>query len=72
VRPRHHPWADLLRRTFELDILACPGCGGRLRLVATIEQPAGIEKILAHLGLPTELPSPLPARSPECFPGWSD
>lgn len=24
ARPRHFPWADLLRRTFEIDILACP------------------------------------------------
>jgi hypothetical protein len=72
VRPCHHPWADLLRRTFELDILACPDCGGRLRLVATIEKRALIEKILAHLGLPTESPSPAPARSPEWFAGWSD
>jgi hypothetical protein len=72
VRPCHHPWADLLRRTFEFDILACPDCGGRLRLVAAIEKRALIEKILAHLGLPTESPSPAPARSPEWFAGWSD
>ena len=72
VRPRHHPWADLLRRAFEFDILACPDCGGRLRLVATIEQRAVIEKILAYLGLPVDLPSPAPARSPEWLPGWSD
>jgi hypothetical protein len=64
VRPRHHPWADLLRRAFEIDVLACPECGGRLHLVATIEQRAVIERILAHLGLPTELPSPAPAGSP--------
>jgi len=36
VRPRHFAWADLLRRTFSIDILACPDCGGRLRLLATI------------------------------------
>jgi hypothetical protein len=71
VRPRHHPWADLLHRAFEFDILDCPDCGGRLRLVATIEQRAVIEKILAHLGMPVDLPSPAPARSPE-FPGWSN
>jgi hypothetical protein len=31
--------------------------------VATIEQRAVIEKILAHLGLPVDPPSPAPARS---------
>ena len=38
----------------------------------TIEQRAVIEKILAHLGLPTELPTPAPARSPAWLPAWSD
>ena len=59
VRPRYFRWAELLARVFEVDILACPDCGGRLGLVATIEQRGVIEKILAHLGLPTELPSPV-------------
>lgn len=30
-------WADLMRRAFEVDVLACPRCGGRLRLVALLE-----------------------------------
>ena len=46
VRPRHVAWAELLRRTFGLDVLACPDCGGRLRLVATIAKPQGIARIL--------------------------
>jgi len=72
VRPRHFPWADLLRRTFAIDLLACPNCGGRLRLVATIEDRRVIEQILAHLNLPVDPPSPALARSPEWLPGWSD
>jgi hypothetical protein len=39
---------------------------------ATIEQRTVIERILAHLGLPVDLPSPAPARSPEWLPGRSD
>jgi len=31
-------------------VLACPHCGGRLRLIATLHDPAVIQKILAHLG----------------------
>jgi uncharacterized protein YbaR (Trm112 family) len=58
-----------LRRAAVFDVLACPDCGGRLRLVATVEQAGVIEKILAHLGLPLELPTPAPARSTECLPG---
>jgi hypothetical protein len=51
-------------RTFGLDALACPRCGGRLRLIALIEQPAVIKRVFGHLGLPTELPVPRPARPP--------
>ena len=72
VRPRHHPWAELLRRTFAVDILACPDCGGRLRLLATIADRAAIEWILAHLGWPLDPPRPAPARPPPWLPGLPD
>src|SRR5262249_5549465 len=29
-------WAALMHRAFALDVLACPHCGGRLRLIATL------------------------------------
>lgn len=45
--------------------LACPDCGGRLRLLATIKQREVIERILAHLGLPTDPIVPAPARHEE-------
>ncbi|MGB7217443.1 MAG: transposase [Vicinamibacterales bacterium] len=61
---RNRLWADLMRRTFGFDVLACPRCGGRLRLVALIEQAAVIERILHHLDLPVEVPAPRPARAP--------
>ncbi len=57
-------WADLMRRVFSIDVLACAGCGGRLRFLATIEDPPVVTKILAHLGLPTERPAIIPARPP--------
>jgi len=53
-----------MRRIFAIDVLACAGCGGRLRLLATIEDPPVVTKILARLGLPTERPALIPARSP--------
>jgi len=53
-----------MRRTFGFDVLACPRCGGRLRLLALIEQATTVERILRHLGLPTDLPEPRPARAP--------
>jgi len=50
-------------------VLACPDCGGRLRLLATIEDRAVVEKILTHLGLPVDLPQSAAARTPEWLPG---
>ena len=64
---RHFAWAELLRRIFEIDILACT-CGGRLRFIATIEDPPVVERILRHLGLPTAIPKPAPARPPPTGP----
>lgn len=53
-----------MRRTFGFDVLACPRCGGHLRLIALIEQAAVIQRILGHLGLSSEVSVPRPARAP--------
>jgi hypothetical protein len=50
-----------MARTFGFDVLACPRCGGRLRLIALIKEAAVIGRILRHLGVPTEMPAPRPA-----------
>jgi len=63
-KPRRWAWADLMRRVFDLDVLACPRCGGRMSVIATIEARDVIRTILGHLGLPTEPPAPLPPRPP--------
>jgi hypothetical protein len=44
--------------------LACPGCGGDIRLIAFITDPVPIRKILLHLGEPLEPPPLAPARGP--------
>ena len=46
-------WAMLIKRVYEIDPLACPRCGGQMKVVAFIEPPQGdvIEKILRHCGL---------------------
>jgi hypothetical protein len=53
-----------LAKVFSIDILRCPKCGGQRVLVAFIQDPPVIEKILSHLGLPTKPPQFAPARSP--------
>ena len=44
-------WAMLIKRVYEVDPLACPKCGGTMKVLAFIEPPQGavIEKILASL-----------------------
>ncbi len=40
-----------MRRAFGIDVLCCPRCGGELRLIATVEDPAVLGKILTYLVL---------------------
>ena len=59
--PRYWTWAALMHRAFAIDVLACRRCGGRMRLVGTLHDPAAIRRILAHLGLAHSGQSPGPA-----------
>jgi Putative transposase len=59
-RWRAGSWAGLMHRAFAIDVLTCPHCGGRLRLIATLHDPAVIRKILAHVGTASAWPSPSP------------
>ena len=61
-----------MARTFRCDVLACPRCGGRLHLMALIDQATVIERVLRHVGLPTEVPAPCPTRAPPRPPGWGE
>jgi hypothetical protein len=38
-----------MRRAFAIDVLACLRCGGRLRVIATVEDPDAVRAILAAL-----------------------
>ena len=42
-------WARRLKRVFQIDIETCECCGGAMKIIASIEDPAVIEKILMHL-----------------------
>jgi hypothetical protein len=42
-------WAQRLKRVFGIDIEKCSRCGGAVRIVACIEDPAVIRRILDHL-----------------------
>ena len=59
-----YTWAELMRRVFLIEVLMCPWCHGRRRLLAGVFAAESIRQILEHLGLPTEAPEVAPARSP--------
>jgi len=59
-------WARFLKRSFDFDIERC-ACGAQLKIIAAIEEPAVIARILAHLGLPARAPPRSPARELTLF-----
>jgi len=42
-------WAQRLKRVFQIDIETCGKCGGAVKVIACIQDPAVIDKILTHL-----------------------
>ena len=64
LRDRRLSWSQLLRRVFAIDALECD-CGGRMRILAAIDQPEVIRAILTCLGLSSRAPPLTPAPSPE-------
>ena len=49
-------WASLLRRSHGLDVLDCPSCHGRLRLLGVVKDKSEARRFLQHLGRPSEPP----------------
>jgi hypothetical protein len=43
-------WAQRLKRVFRLEIERCARCGGPMKVIAAIEDPAVVERILRHVG----------------------
>jgi hypothetical protein len=64
LRPRRLSWAQLLRRVFAVDAFQCD-CGGRMRILAAIDQPGVARAILDCLGLSSRAPPLAPASPPE-------
>ncbi len=48
----HHiamSWAQRLKRVFNIDVETCNECGGAVKVIACIEDPVVIQKILSYL-----------------------
>jgi hypothetical protein len=58
-------WAQRLKRVFRIDIQTCEQCGGAVKIIASIEDPVVMDKILAHLnGRDSVRTTPQVARAP--------
>jgi hypothetical protein len=55
-------WSELLRRTFDIDVLACPACHGRIQIVETVADKSAARRVLERLGITPDAPSPVRAR----------
>ena len=62
---KNYTWSELMKRVFAADVLACPHCGGRLRILSIIYPPQITRKILDHLGIPSRPPPVAPPMSQE-------
>jgi hypothetical protein len=66
-------WATLLRRTFDVDVLECAVCHGRLRVIAEVTDAVIVRGVLDTLGISSEPPRPARARDPtELFGDTTD
>ena len=53
--------------SFAIDVLVCPNCQGRMKLIAVVKNPISIARYLEAAGEPTEVPRRSPGRGP---PYW--
>ena len=55
-------WAEMIRKVYEVDPLVCPRCGGRMKVVAFLTEPAVVDRIIRHLELTFVAEKPPPAQ----------
>jgi len=58
----YRPWAELLARTFVVELLACSTCQGRMKLLGLVKDAASIARLLAAAGEGPEVPRRSPGR----------
>ena len=68
-------WRDLILRVWHVDPLRCPVCQNPMRVIAIIDDPRVVEKILRHLGAwhdPPARPPPQGLRGPYTYEPCDD
>ena len=49
IDARKRAWARLLAKVYEVDPFMCPKCGADMKVIAVIEDPDDLKRILRHL-----------------------
>jgi hypothetical protein len=49
INARKRAWARLLAKVYEVDPFVCPKCGAEMKVIAIIEDPDELKRILRHL-----------------------
>jgi hypothetical protein len=68
----HHPeggsedprrgWAEMIRKVYEVDPMACPKCGGQMEVIVFIPDFSVVDRIIRHLNLTFVADKPPPPR----------
>jgi hypothetical protein len=64
---RYWPWAELMARSFDLDVKKCTSCGARMKLVALVQEKQSLARFMKMLGEPIDAPPRAPARDPPYY-----
>jgi hypothetical protein len=62
VTRRYYTWSELALRVFGTDVLECPRCSSRLKLIELVTEPLVITAILLSIGLLSSRPPSRPNR----------
>lgn len=55
IKKERLKWAEMLKKTFEIDVTICPRCNGRLEQIAVIKCRLAAVQILESLKIRTQL-----------------
>jgi len=69
---KNYSWSELMKRAFGLDVLVCPRCGGKMKVLATIMKRDTIRAILEACGFPADSPVQAPPEPPPDEPFWDE
>ena len=55
-------WAEIRRKVYEVDPMACPKCGGQMKVIAFLTDYPVVDRIINHLKLTFIADKPPPPR----------